>query len=113
VKSIANAVKISSEAVPMSGSAKIGTAKRTTATSSVGATPFESERTCSPSDESLAARNSTSASLAISEGWNENARRPSQRRAPPETKPTCGISVTTSRIAVATTSPGAIVLSLR
>ncbi len=112
VNSIANAVNISSDAVPMSGSTKIGM-RQQHGHEQHRHDALESDRTPSPSAESLAARNSTSASFANSEGWNESAWKPSQRRAPPVAKPTCGISVSTSSTNVQPTSAGASGLSLR
>jgi len=108
---IPNAVNITRLAVPMSGSSRIGTAI-TAATSSDGTTPRTSERMSAPMVESFAARNSTSVSLAISEGWKLKMFAPSQRRAPPVCKPTCGIRVSTSMTTVTPTSAGETRLSL-
>jgi hypothetical protein len=96
----------------MSGSRNTGIAS-SSVMNSAGQTPFESDRTRSPRLASFAARNSTRVSLPNSDGWNDSARKPIQRRAPPLAKPTCGIMVSTSSKNVTMTAAGAIVRSLR
>ena len=77
-----NAVNITRLAVPMSGSSKIGTAIDAD-DEQRGTTPRTSERIVAPIVESFAARNSTSASLANSEGWklSDAAAEPAPRAA--------------------------------
>ncbi len=107
-----NAVNTSRLAVPISGSSKIGTASAHV-TNKHGTTPRTSERSRSPIVESFAARKTTSASLANSDGSKLNAWVPSQRREPPELCPTCGMSTAMSKMNATPRPNGATERNLR